>query len=86
MFADNSDSDSEDFERVIWLSLGSLRLRESSVNHFGWVFFLSFRNPHGGSAPRPLQPPILLPTNVSYVTNFPLQGLQKIVYDTRAGW
>ena len=75
MFVDNSDITKRD-AGYVW---------ESNLVIFGKFTFERVERKSFWFA-RPLHPPILLPTNVSYVTNFPLQGLQKIVYDTPAGW
>ena len=78
MFVDNSDITKRD-DGYVWESnlviFRKFTFERVECKSFWFGFFILS-----------LHPPILLPTNVSYVTNFPLHGLQKIVYDTRAGW
>ena len=73
MFVDNSDITKRD-AGYVW---------ESNLVIFGKFTFERVECKSIWFDSRPHNPTILLPTNVSYVTNFPLKGLQKIVYDTR---
>ena len=82
MFVDNSDITKRD-DGYVWES-NLVIFRKFTFERVEWKsFWFGFFILWGASPPEPptgalpldpARPPILLPTNVSYVTNFPLQG------------